>query len=49
MSNVLETSPSPVALRARLEAMVVGDLLGPTGDPEAELTEHNVRDRYRAL
>src|ERR1700747_1705062 len=46
MSNVLETSPSPVQLRAMLEAMVVGDLLGPAGGPDEELTERNVRDRY---
>ncbi len=26
--------------------MVVGDLLGPAGGPEEELTERNVRDRY---
>lgn len=29
-----------------LEAMVVGDLLGPGGGPDEELTERNVRDRY---
>jgi len=29
-----------------LEAMVVGDLLGPAGGPDEELTERNVRDRY---
>jgi hypothetical protein len=29
-----------------LEEMVGGDLLGPAGGPEEELTERNVRDRY---
>jgi len=29
-----------------LEEMVVGDLLGPAGGAEEELTERNVRDRY---
>src|SRR6202008_3988047 len=38
--------PSPKQLRAMLEEMVVGDLLGPAVGPEEELTERNVRDRY---
>ena len=38
--------PSQHQLRAELEAMVVGDLLGPAGGAEEELTERNVRDRY---
>jgi hypothetical protein len=46
MNNVLSPVPSPVQLRAMLEEMVVGDLLGPAGGPEEELTERNVRDRY---
>ncbi len=46
MSNVLKSIPSPVELRTMLEAMVVGDLLGPAGGPDEELTERNVRDRY---
>jgi hypothetical protein len=46
MTNVLSPAPSPVQLRAMLEAMVVGDLLGPAAGPEEELTERNVRDRY---
>ena len=46
MSNVLNGIPSPVGLRAKLEEMVVGDLLGPAGGPDEELTERNVRDRY---
>jgi len=29
-----------------LEERVVGDLLGPAGGPDEELTERNVRDRY---
>jgi hypothetical protein len=33
-------------LRAELEAMVLGDLLGPAGGPDEELTERTVRDRY---
>src|SRR5215471_14664006 len=46
MRNVLQTTPNSVQLRAMLEAMVVGDLLGPAGGPDEELTERNVRDRY---
>lgn len=33
-------------LRAELEAMVLGDLLGPAGGENEELTERTVRDRY---
>ena len=43
---VLTTVPTPRQLRAMLEEMVVGDLLGPAGGPDEELTERNVRDRY---
>ncbi len=32
--------------RAELEAMVLGDLLGPAGGESEELTERTVRDRY---
>src|SRR5437764_128522 len=39
-------SPSPHQLRAELEAMVLGDLLGPAGGEDEELTERTVRDRY---
>ena len=46
MSNILSATPTAVTLRAMLEEMVVGDLLGPAGGPEEELTERNVRDRY---
>jgi hypothetical protein len=46
MSDVLPAVPSPRQLRASLEEMVVGDLLGPAGGPDEELTERNVRDRY---
>jgi hypothetical protein len=37
---------SPHQLRAELEAMVLGDLLGPAGGDCEELTERTVRDRY---
>lgn len=37
MSKVLESSPSPVQLRAMLEAMVVGDPLGPAGGSDEEV------------
>lgn len=33
-------------IRAELEAMVLGDLLGPAGGESEELTERTVRDRY---
>jgi len=38
--------PSQHRLRAELEAMVLGDLLGPAGGEAEELTERTVRDRY---
>lgn len=37
---------SQYQLRAQLEAMVLGDLLGPVGGEGEELTERTVRDRY---
>lgn len=43
---VLTKTPSPSEIRAELEAMVVGDLLGPAGGESEELTERTVRDRY---
>ncbi|NLS91523.1 MAG: helicase [Planctomycetaceae bacterium] len=42
MTNV----PTSNQLRAELEAMVLGDLLGPAGGESEELIERNVRDRY---
>ncbi len=33
-------------IRAELEAMVLGDLLGPASGEGEELTERTVRDRY---
>ena len=46
--NLLPPSaaPSQHQLRAELEAMVLGDLLGPAGGEAEELTERTVRDRY---
>jgi hypothetical protein len=47
MSNSTSTPvPSQHQLRAELEAMVLGDLLGPAGGESEELTERTVRDRY---
>ncbi|MEX1028172.1 MAG: helicase, partial [Candidatus Paceibacterota bacterium] len=43
---VLTKPPSSAEIRAELEAMVVGDLLGPAGGESEELTERTVRDRY---
>lgn len=40
------TTPSQHQIRAELEAMVLGDLLGPAGGESEELTERTVRDRY---
>jgi hypothetical protein len=37
---------SPHQLRAQIEAMVLGDLLGPACGEDEELTERAVRDRY---
>lgn len=39
-------TPSQHQLRAELETMVLGDLLGPAGGEGEELTERTVRDRY---
>jgi hypothetical protein len=44
--SVLKSIPTPTQLRALLEEMVLGDLLGPAGGPDEELTEGNVHDRY---
>ena len=44
--NVLQPKLSDLQLRAKLEEMVVNDLLGPAAGPEEEITERNVRDRY---
>lgn len=43
---VLSKVPSHTEIRAELEAMVIGDLLGPAGGDSEELTERTVRDRY---
>lgn len=46
MAQSLATSmPSQHQLRADLEAMVLGDLLGLAGGEGEELTERTVRDR----
>ena len=41
-----DTIPTPSALRAELERLVLADLLGPAGGVEEEITENSVRDRY---
>ncbi|MFY8201286.1 MAG: hypothetical protein ACOVLE_11480 [Pirellula staleyi] len=41
-----QSQPSQHQLRAELEQMVLGDLLGPAGGEHEELTERTVRDRY---
>ena len=40
------SSPSPTALRAELEDLVVRELLGPAGGPDEEVDESRVSDRY---
>ncbi len=44
--SALVPVPPPQRLRAELEAMVLGDLLGPAGGEAEELVERSVRDRY---
>ena len=44
--DLLDTVPNANEMRAELEAMVLGDLLGPAGGENEELTERTVRDRY---
>lgn len=47
MSMTAESNQlSHYKLRAQLEAMVIGDLLGPAAGESEELTERTVRDRY---
>jgi len=46
MSSILPAKPTARELRAKLEEMVVNDLLGPAGGEAEELVERNVRDRY---
>jgi hypothetical protein len=46
MTKETNTVPSQYKLRAELESMVLGDLLGPAGGESEELTERTVRDRY---
>lgn len=41
-----QTNPSASQLRNELEKMVLGDLLGPAGGEDEEITERTVRDRY---
>src|SRR5260221_8188978 len=40
------TLPSPAAMRAELEEMVLRDLLGPAGGPKEELEDDRVQERY---
>lgn len=46
MNDTLNATPTAVELRAKLEEMVIHDLLGPAGGPNEEIDEANVRDRY---
>jgi len=46
MTELLKVKLSDMQLRAKLEEMVLHDLLGPAGGPEEEITERNVHDRY---
>lgn len=44
--NLQAALPSPLELRAELEAMVRRDLLGPAGGPQEEVDEFAVSGRY---
>ncbi len=46
MERVLKSEVSDMQLRAKLEEMILGELLGPAGGENEELVERNVRDRY---
>ncbi len=46
MTTLANRIPSQVELRAELERLVVGDLLGPVGGPEEEIAEGRPQDRY---
>lgn len=46
MTELLKPKLSDMQLRAKLEEMVLHDLLGPAGSPEEEIAERNVHDRY---
>ncbi|MFO0905843.1 MAG: hypothetical protein U0939_22740 [Pirellulales bacterium] len=42
----MSNAPTQHQIRAELEAMVLGDLLGPAGGESEELVERSVRERY---
>ena len=46
MPDLLSPKLSDTQLRAKLEEMVLHDLLGPASGPEEEIAERNVHDRY---
>ena len=46
MTELLKPKLSDMQLRAKLEEMVLHDLLGPAAGPEEEVAERNVHDRY---
>ena len=46
MTNILQSTPSPMTIRDELEQMVLLDLLGPAGGESEEIDERTVRDRY---
>jgi hypothetical protein len=46
MSTATRTTLSKHGIRGKLESMLVGDLLGPSGGPNEEIIERKVRDRY---
>jgi hypothetical protein len=46
MSNLLQSTPSPMKIRDELERMVLADLLGPVGGEAEEIDDPSVRERY---
>src|SRR5260370_25863942 len=46
MTNLLQSTPSPMKIRDELERMVLADLLGSVGGGAEEIDDPSVRERY---
>lgn len=46
MSDAVLAPPSPSAIREDLQDLIVGELLGPAGGPDEEVTEERLTERY---
>ncbi|MFL5796559.1 MAG: DISARM system helicase DrmA [Actinomycetota bacterium] len=46
MTDPILAAPTPAAVREELQNLIVGELLGPAGGPEEEVTEERLTERY---